>query len=264
MNIHCIRIVVSVVLCVVSCAFGQNPHNKTVAQDTATQLAVSKTTKASEMAMGFEMPLVCDLGNNVFLKTINDGISSIHKLNPDGERVATFTASLCPDIKIQIAAQFAVAHDGRVYQIVIPSDDPYRSVIVFNADGTCHSKVKLETPFSFIPYQIAVYPSGTMLIAGLRSSGGRDSKTMLPYTALFSASGSVLKAIELEDDGQLDRRATEGDPKVTSPTDPHGNTAIARGEMAAAADGNMYLMRRTSRPCSTLFLREERSFGALL
>jgi hypothetical protein len=194
------------------------------------------------MAAGFEMPIVCDSKGNIFLKTEADGASAIHELNPAGERIATFTAGMCPDIKLQIAAQFAVADDGRIYQVAIPSDDSKRAVIVFNADGSCHSKIKLDTPFSFIPYQIATYRSGTMVIAGLRWTG----KTMSPYTALFSSSGTVLKSIELEDDAELENRAIEGDPKVVSATNPSGNSAVARGQMELASDGSVYLMRRVS------------------
>jgi hypothetical protein len=69
---------------------------------------------------------------------------------------------------------------------------------------------------------------------------------MSPYTALFSSSGNVLKAIELRDDAELERRAIEGDPKVASVTNPSGNSAVARGQMELASDGNVYLMRRMS------------------
>jgi hypothetical protein len=198
------------------------------------------------MAEPFAMPIECDLDGNIYLKTDNDGISSIHKLTPKGERAAAFMASACPDIRVQVGGFFTVGLDNRVYQVAFPEDEPKRYVLVFNPDGSCHSKIKLDVALWFIPYQIATYPSGTMLITGLRSSADPEVQATWPYTALFSSSGSLLKAIDLEDDAELHKHAAAGDPKYSSPTNPSGNTAIARGVMQVARDGNVYLMRRVS------------------
>jgi hypothetical protein len=66
---------------------------------------------------------------------------------------------------------------------------------------------------------------------------------MLPFTGIFSTSGTLLKEIKLEDDDGLHEMAINGDPRVTSPSNPSANRAIDRSKMQPAADGNIYLMR---------------------
>jgi len=207
------------------------------------QLVVVKTVESQETASSFEHPIECDEDSNVYLKTDADGISAIRKLSPAGERIATFNAGTCPDIKVQLSASFSVGSDNRVYQLVFPQDDPHRYVLVFDRDGSCHSKIKLDASLRFIPYQIATYPSGTMLIAGVRSIPGKDPDTMVPYTALFSSSGDLLKAVDLQSDDEHPKADAGGNPSDAVPSNRGGKGAISRGMMQAAQDGNVYVVR---------------------
>jgi hypothetical protein len=206
------------------------------------QLGVVKTVESQETASSFEHPIECDDGN-VYLNTDADGISAIRKLSPAGERIATFNAGACPDIKVQLGASFAVGSDSRVYQIVFPQDEPHRYVLLFDRDGSCHSKIKLGVSLRFVPYQIATYPSGTMLIAGLRSVPGKGPDAMVPYIALFSSSGGLLKAIDLESDDEHPKADADSNPSDAVPSNPGGKGAISRGMMQAAQDGNVYFIR---------------------
>ena len=216
------------------------------AAPTSVSLRVTKSVKVAEMATPFPIPIECDVDGNIYLKTDTDGYPAIHEFDARGERIATIGASACPDISVQVTGQFSITPDGRVHQLVFPKDSRYRYVVIFNRDGSCHSKIKIDVPFSFVPYQIATFPTGNMLIAGLRWSADPEVKAMWPYTALFSADGTVLKEIELEDDIEIHKLGAQGDPRVTSPGDPSGNKAVARGIMKTASDGNVYLMRRLS------------------
>lgn len=210
------------------------------------QLGVVKTVESQETASSFEHPIECDDDGNVYLQTDADGISAIRKLSPAGERVATFTAGTCPDIKVQLGATFTVGSDSRVYQIAFPQDEPHRYVLVFDRDGSCRSKIKLDVSLRFIPYQIATYPSGTMLIAGVRSLPGKEPDAMAPYTALFSSSGDLLKTIDLESDDEHPRTDVGGNLSDAAPSNRSGSRAISRGMMQTAQDGNVYLIRHES------------------
>jgi hypothetical protein len=164
----------------------------------ASHLEVTKTIKASEIMRAFETPIECDDAGDIFLKTDIDGFPAIHKISAAGERVATYAANSCPDVKVQIAARFTVMPDGRVYQVIFPPEGQYRYVFVFKDDGTCHSTIRLDTPFSFNPYELVVFPSGNMIISGLRWVP--QARGMVPYTGLFSSSGTILKEIDLDVD----------------------------------------------------------------
>jgi len=229
-------------LCVAIAGVAQTSQvPKQQASSMAQQLEIVKTVSTSSTDYVFEAPILCDDSSNIYLKSREEGVAAIHKFNPAGERVASFVAGTCPDIKVQIAGSFFVAPDGRVSQAVVSPNDPQTSILVFKDDGTCHSRIKLDTSFSFQPYQLAVLPSGAMLISGLRWSA-RD-KAYLPYLGLFSASGTVLKEVDLSDESSLEE-PSPGMPALPATSDrSRPDPSVARGDMQLGADGNAYLMR---------------------
>ncbi|MGA3056062.1 MAG: hypothetical protein ABSD63_17780 [Candidatus Korobacteraceae bacterium] len=209
-------------------------------------LEVTKTIKASEVATDFELPITCDQAGNIYLKSENDGVPEVRKITTMGVHTATFSDASCPNIKVQFSIGLFVSSDERLYEVVYPTEGRYRYVLIFNRDGSCRSQVKLDTPFLFVPYQMVAFPSGTMLVAGLRWSADREVKAMWPFTALFSSNGSMVKELVLPDDVAIHKLGAEGDPRVTRPTNPSSNSAVARGGMRLASDGNAYLLRRLS------------------
>ncbi len=232
-------------------AFGQAAA-RVSAKDVAASgvLQITKTVPSKDIATTFESPVQCDDDGNVYSKTDSDGFPAIHKLSPKGERTASFVPSSCSDIKVQRAGQFFVAPDGRVYQVAFPlGDKPH--VLVFDDDGACDSKIKLGTPFAFMPYQLVTFPSGNMMISGARWKA--QLKRSVRYTALFSSDGTILKEVDF-------------DREPTAPTDGNGtgsvketeqeqNHSLARGAMLLAADNNAYLMR--SGPVATIYAISE-------
>ncbi len=214
----------------------QNPVNKG-------SLQITKTVPSTDVARDFAMPLQCDADGNVYLRSDSDGFPAIHKITPKGERTATFVASSCSDIKVRHTGQSFVAPDGRVYQVAFPVDQqPY--VLIFDDDGTCHSKIKLDTPFSFMPYQLVVFPSrGNMLISGTRWRP--QSKQYVPYTALFSSSGTILKDVDLESDPEKPKDATGKAHPEDAPAELH---SVSGGAMLLAGDNNVYLIRKEAAP----------------
>ncbi len=191
-------LVVSLIVSTGCFCFGQT-GGETEVQNPVTKgtLQIAKTVPSNDVARSFATPLQCDADGNVYSRSDSDGFPSIHKINPKGERTASFVATSCSDIKMQHTGQFFIAQDGRVYEVAFPLEDKPH-VLIFKDDGTCHSKIKLDTPFSFSPYQLVVFPSGNMLIAGTRWRA--QLKQYVPYTALFSSSGTVLKDVDLDSD----------------------------------------------------------------
>ncbi len=180
----------------------------------------------------------------MYSRSDSDGFPAIHEISPKGERKATFVPSSCSDIKVQLPGNFFVAPDGRLYQLAFPSDGMQQFVLIFDDDGTCHSKIKLDTPFHFMPYQLVTFPSGNMLISGMRWRA--QLKSYVPYTALFSSSGTILKEVALESDPT---KPTDGTAAGSVGGTEHEQRSLVRGgAMLLAADGSAYLMRREAAP----------------
>jgi hypothetical protein len=202
-------------------------------------LEITKTVASSDTTAVFTMPLQCDADGNVYLKSDTDGFPDIHKISPKGERMASFVPTSCSDIKVHLAGEFFVASDGRVYQVAVPPDGMQPFVLVFDDDGTCHSKIKLDTPFPFKPSQLVTFPSGNMLSSGMRWRP--QLKSYMFYTALFSSSGTILKDIDFESDATT---ATHGDSAGSvKETEQEQTHSLSRGAMLLAPDNNAYLMR---------------------
>jgi hypothetical protein len=187
----------------------------------------------------------CDSDGNIYLLTDAAAVSAIHKLNARGDRVALFDASLNPDLKIDVAAYFALDVDwGSVYQLVYPHEIG-RYVFVYGSDGSFKSAVRLQPGFAFMPNKLAVFPSGQFLISGLEYDADKTA-AMWPFTGIFAADGRLLKEIELEDDKTLHDMAASGDTRVSSASNPQGNRAVSNGQVQIGSDGNAYLMRWTN------------------
>jgi hypothetical protein len=239
----CLACSIAFVGLVISCSAQQATKPATRPAHAATNLQVTKTIKASgDTTTVFALPILCDADSNIYMRTDSDGFPSIHKLKSNGDLAARYTASSCPEIRVQIAGQFTVAPDERVYQFVFAPDDVNRYLFVFNSDGTCHSTIKLDAQGVLTPYQIVVFPSGNMLIAGQRWSA--KLKSMLPYTALFNSSGTALKEIDLDNDAQTPD--AEGPRSTGVPPDTNVKGAISGGSMQIGGNGNVYLMRKAS------------------
>jgi hypothetical protein len=127
---------------------------------------------------------------------------SLRKLSPKGEHLADFHPETNPDLPIDNSTGFAVTEAGDVFMLVFPHEIT-RYVFHFKPDGTFRSSAKLQPGFAWIPYELAVFPSGQMLISGLGYSGEKESLTKVPFTGIFAEDGTMLKHINLDDDDEL-------------------------------------------------------------
>jgi len=203
---------------------------------------VQTITTPSEVAQVFFPPLRCDSDGNYYFPTEVVGAPVIHKLNPRGQKVASFRPDANPDLKVDLAAWYALdPGTGELYQLV----DPHvldRYVYVYKSDGTLKSTIKLQTGFPFFPNRLAIFPSGQFLVAGDEYDADRTA-AMWPFTGIFAPDGRLLKELELEDDQTLHDMAASGDARVVSPTNSQSNLAIDYGLLEMGTDGNAYLVR---------------------
>lgn len=197
----------------------------------------------SQIASTFAFPLKCDADGNLYFITDPDGFEAIQKLSTKGEQLGLYQAK-SPDLKIDNAGYFSLSPDGEVYQVIM-AHEITRYVFAYNADGSVKSEIKLQTGFPFTPSRLAVFPSGDLLVSGLKYDKDRTA-AMWPFNGIFSSDGALRKEITLKDDESIRAMAGSGDPKVTSPQHPSFNHAVTQGAAETAADGNVYLMRRIS------------------
>ncbi len=211
-----------------------------------TDLTLRGTVKTAFVNAGMlYLPAKCDRDGNVYLRDANDGVHAIHKLNAQGKQVALFQPDLAKaDSKPVAEGHFSVGKDGYVYKLVGSWEDRRNHVLIYRPDGSLKTDIKLETGFAWIPAQVAAFPSGNLLVTGLRYDHDRKNPVKWPSTGVFGPDGSLLKEVKLEDDGMIHDMAAVGDSRVT---DLHNsNYAVGLGDMDAASDGNIYLMRRLS------------------
>jgi len=246
-RIVCVALIFPMVMGAFRLSNGQTEVARSRKDGVSQKLALTDTVVVkSELAEGFVDPLKCDGSGNFYLMTSVDANSGIRKLNAKGDRLAVFVANSASDVDVLVATFFSVTPDGDVYQLAFLRKSKDRVVLVFNKDGTYKTHIKLDTDFTWIPSEVAAFPSGDFLVTGLRNNPDRDVNVKLPFTAIFSSSGNMKKQISLQDDKLIEDLASSGDSHVVPPTHPLGNVAVEGGQMEAGEDGNIYLMRRMS------------------
>jgi hypothetical protein len=191
-----------------------------------------KTIATSEATTGFG-EIGCDGDGNLYLGADSPAFPGITKINSKGELAALFKADLNPDVPVEFGEDFFVAQDGEVYMWVGAKEKMERYVLIFKSDGSYKSNVKLQTGFPWMPANISVFPHGEILMIGQEYVKG-PNQPMLPFTAIFSSDGKMLKELELDDDAQINDMAASHDAHIVSSTNPSSNRAVAWGRSSGS------------------------------
>jgi hypothetical protein len=159
---------------------------------------------------------------------------------------ARFSSSRKNDPGLSIHEPTALLSDGGVARLASyrwSRDAPW--LTVFSADGKLKSRVQLD-PGGFHPYQLAVFPSGELLVSGLEHVHSRRALgAYKSFTAIYDKNGHLQQRLSLPEDAEIDADAERGDSRYAhGPM--FGNMAVAFGQARLGDDGNVYLMRRTS------------------
>ena len=189
----------------------------------------------------------CDTEGNIYLRPTDSetfdryhpvSALPIRKIRPDGSLAGSFSlADTWPGLR---AIDFFVAADGRVYQAARSETDGAVYLVSYLANGSPSSKVRLDAEF-FLPYQIAVFPSGEILVSGIH---GAENRT--PFTAVFKANGKLIKEIYEPEDEDARKRAEAGEPGFRPESMESSNDFVVKGDAVTGTDGNVYLLRAAS------------------
>jgi hypothetical protein len=136
---------------------------------------------------------------------------------------------------------FAVLPNGGI--LVAEWEYPDIYIVRYSADGHYESEVKLDFA-NFFPYQLAVFPSGELLLSGIASKR-RSISVDSTFTAIYDKSGHLIKRLKLEGDEEIDQAIELGDSRYAWAAG-QGNLAVASGSVSTGEDGNVYLERSTS------------------
>jgi hypothetical protein len=188
-----------------------------------------------EDSRNFALPTACDEQGRSYVKLIKSPgmVGSLLRLSDKGVLEAEFdTAGALVNI-------FAVRPNGGVAMMRV--DGTSKVVDNFGPDGKRESAVRLERPpTAFFPFQIAVFRSGEMLIAGLQYNPGYRAST-----AIYDPTGRLVKQFALDGDAEIEHAIEVGDARYArAPSE--GNEPVPRSVAIAGDDGFVYLMRATS------------------
>jgi hypothetical protein len=212
----------------------------------ATSLQITAEAK-TPFAGGLAGRAKCDGQGNIYFRPTDaetprkyHPISAlpIRKLRSDGTLAGSFSlADAAPGL---LAIDFFVTADGTVYQAARSESDHAAYVVSYSPDGALQSKVRLDGDF-FIPYQIAVFKSGEVLISGINGPYNRT-----PSTAVYGANGKMIREIYEPEDEDARKRAQAGEPGFRPDNIDSSNDFVVRGDAALGSDGNVYLLRAAS------------------
>jgi hypothetical protein len=192
------------------------------------QLTLVKTVALDTVETSMVGSPKCDSDENFYLSGMDRGLT-ISKFNSKGESVAIFKATSSPDVSQFDGAKLStVSADGEVYQLVFPHSFD-RDVFLYAKDGSYKSVVKLEVSKGWSPSLLVAFPSGNFMATGKKWD--KLQQEYVPFTGIFSSSGTLLKELQLEDDSSI------------GPIPMGLNPAISRGSLEVGGDGNVYLLR---------------------
>jgi hypothetical protein len=195
------------------------------------------TTIKFEGHRSFALPSFCDEKGNSYIRLLEPGMGMagpVFRLSQQGLVEAEFSTT------DTLENTFAVRPNGGIAAARI--DGKTDVIVNFGADGKREADVRLETPpIPFFPMQIAVFPSGGILVSG---SSYRDNRVS---TAVYDPEGRLVKQLALEGDGELEHTTPSSGTK--SPRAPlTDRSSISRSVAITGDDGNVYLMRATAPP----------------
>lgn len=141
-----------------------------------------------------------------------------------------------PDGEIYVAAKKIVAthsavdQKGQIYERY-HEEDPQLWILRFSDAGRVLAITPIEAEFAYV--RLAVFPSGSFLLVGHLSVASLPGQplpepNLIPYAAIFSRDGKLLRQVELPDTVLL--------------AEPRTYSFVKQPEPMLGADGNMYVV----------------------
>ena len=235
MRITKIFCVVSVFFCLSGSAMPQ-----------ATLQPVKTVLVAGEPGGAVVGPFRCDEKGNVYFRRLDGGDNGpVRSVAPDGTVRANFMVDAATVKLPKLGTdEFVVSPDGAVYVFGWNEQNPY--LFSFDKSGQYKSKISLDK--NIVVYEVAVFPKGEFLLAGLEPGTKEKPKGNIPITQIVDGDGKFLKNVQFSEDAKFRSLAESGDVTVAREGSGVGNLAVSRGVAVSGADGNAYLMRHASPP----------------
>lgn len=171
-------------------------------------------------------------------------------LRPDGTLRAMIDLDKVPSMGMAFIGDFAPGPDGEIYvaatKIVAThsavdqkgqiyeryhEEDPQLWVLRFSDTGRVIAITPIEAEFAYV--RLAVFPSGSFLVVGHLSVASLPGvpmpvENLIPYAAIFSRDGKLVRQVELPDTVLLPEPRSYGSVKQPDPM--------------LGADGNIYVL----------------------
>ena len=156
--------------------------------------------------------------------------------DPNGALRAKFVSPHLRKLR-SVLQPFAILPAGGI--AIAEWDYPNIRVIKFAPDGKYETEFTIPAP-GFRPNQLAVFPSGELLLSGI-TNGLIDRS----FTAIYDSRGQLIKRLALPGEEEVNRAVELGDSRYAWGQG-EGNRAVSHGRAVTGDEGNVYLLRSTS------------------
>jgi hypothetical protein len=193
-----------------------------------------------------QLPMKCGPDGTVYVRFAEaDTEPAVTLISEDGKLVSSIHLSAIPEFSENDFLDFAPA-GGEVF-VLSANGRPHIPTTYylsrFKTDGTYISSSTVDISFrpDFEPRQIAAFPSGNLLVAGMVR--GHDVP-FAPFTAIFTDSGQFLREVTFKQD-VTDQDAKQEPSEEKLPWAQQIRDLLDVTFLQTADDGNVYLMRHT-------------------
>lgn len=231
-------------ICVAAASFAAH------AQAFQTLASVEKVPVPRNEVDGFavQLPMKCGPDGMIYIRFAGAGMEpSVTLIREDGKIASSIRLSAIPEASGSGFYDFAPGN-GEVFVLSgqgKPHSQTTYYISRFKADGTYVSSVKADTASwpDFEPRQIAAFPSGGFLLAGITKG---HEISFAPFTAVFGEDGGFQREIIFPDDVTEKNAKQEPSDRSFSEAERVRNL-LDVSYLQTADDGNAYLMRHTPR-----------------
>ncbi len=145
-----------------------------IASSQAVLRPVPSQTHRLATAQSITVPIKCDSEGDTYFRFPSSSPSTFDlvKLSQDGSEKAKYRYYDLPDLKNAFVEDFAIADDGKVYELAQISGRRM-FVIRFSPDGQFDNKTELLTDETVSPSQLVVMNDGNIFVSGTKI-GNKD------------------------------------------------------------------------------------------
>jgi hypothetical protein len=195
-----------------------------------------------------QLPIKCGPDGTIYVRFAEAGLEpSVTLIREDGKIASSIRVSAIPEVSGSDFYDFAPGN-GDVFVLSgqgKPHSQTTYHISRFKADGTYVSSVKADTAFrpDFEPRQIAAFPSGGLLIAGITKG---HEMPFVPFAAIFGEDGGFQRQIIFAGD-VTEKNATQAPSDTSFSEAERVRNLLDVSYLQTADDGNAYVMRHTPR-----------------